>query len=323
MLKALAKALMRLAPVVPDPTDPTLRERFNLREFIEGSEVDRARFMVAVAHSRYLSECEMHIHTLFGLSQGRLTSLLKGKTVMELGCFAGGSVVAHSEAYETGLMYGVDVDDRFITAARFYTEGKGGRFRFLLGTGEMIPLPDESCDAIITQDTIEHVNDVSATVRECRRVLKPSGLLFCVFPGLYHPWGNHLSMVTKVPWLHLFFSDRVIEDAYREIIDERGEAAYWYRPGNSMEMHRRRFYEVNGITVSGFRHICEQHEFPIVYKKVAPLFSVGRRIQRQPLLRLLALPLKPLAALPVLEEILLHRVCYILQKPPVTWSSLT
>jgi len=322
MLRAIAKALMKLAPAIPDPSDPTLRERFNLREFTEGTREDRDRFMLAVAHSRYLNECEMHVHHLFGLPHACLTSLLHGKTVMELGCFAGGSVVAHAEAYDIGLMYGVDIDDNFIAAAQLYTAGRANRFRFLSGAGEMIPLPDETCDAIITQDTIEHVGDVSATLKECLRVLKPRGLLFCVFPSLYHPWGNHLSMVTRVPWLHLLFSDHVIESAYREIVEERGEGAYWYRPGNPMEMQRRRFYEVNGITAAKFRRISRQHGFAIVYKKVAPLFSVGRRIQKQPWLRAFALPLKPLAALPVLEEALLHRVCYILQKPPLTWAGL-
>jgi len=321
MIQSLARFLMGLAPAIPDPNDPTLRERFNLREFREASDIDRRRFMMAIARSRYESECEMHIHKLFGLSQERFAALLRGKTVMELGCFVGGSVLAHAEAYDVDEMYGVDIQDEFLEAARLYTDKKQGRFQFLKGYGEAIPLPDGSCDAIITQDTIEHVNDVSATLAECYRVLKSSGLLFCVFPSFYHPWGNHLGMVTKVPWLHLLFSDRVIEGAYRQILDRRGEAAYWYRPDNAMSMHRQRFHGVNGITARRFRRLAMHRRFPIVYRNVAPLFSVGRTIQRRPMLKILSLPLKPLASLPVLEEMFLHRACYILQRPPITWGA--
>jgi ubiquinone/menaquinone biosynthesis C-methylase UbiE len=308
---------MKMMETAPHPNDPTLRERFNLMEFVAGSIEERHRFMLAIARDRYASECEMHIHKVFGLPQERMEAWLRGKTVMELGCFVGGSVVAHAEAYGVQQMYGVDIDEQFLEAARLFAADRPGHYEFLKGSAEAIPLTSESCDAILTQDTIEHVNDVELALRECFRVLKPSGLLLCVFPSFYHPWGNHLGMVTNFPWLHLLFSDEVLEAAYRSIMDERGEEAYWYRPENPKAMHRQRFHGVNGITAARFRTLAQRLNFAVVYKKTTPIFSVGRKVQRHPWLKVFALPLWPLAMLPAFEELLLHRICYVLQKAPV------
>lgn len=318
-LVSLAKFLMRLWEATPQPNDPTLRERFNLREFLTATPDEREQFMLEIARQRHASECELPIHKLFGLTQQRMTGLLHGKTVMELGCFVGGSAVAHAEAYGAAVMWGVDIEDVFLEAARLFVRGRRGEFAFWRGSGEAIPLATESCDAIITQDTLEHVHDVHATLRECQRVLRPGGLLFAVFPSFYHPWGNHLGMVTNMPWLHAVFSDAVLEAAYRAIVAERGSQAYWYVPENSLAMNRGRFHGVNGITASTFRQIAAQLRFPIVHRHVAPLFGVGRRVQRHPWLRAFSFPLLPLAGIPGLEEFLVHRVCYVLQKTPRDW----
>jgi len=306
--------------VIPSTQDPTLRERFNLKEFTEGQESTRREFMLQVARQRYASECELHIHRLFGLSLERMQNLLRGKTVMELGCYVGGSVVAHAETYEIGKMYGIDIEEVFLEAARLFVAQRSGSYEFREGRAEAIPLPSKSCDAIITQDTLEHVDSVEQALSECLRVLKPSGLLLCIFPSFYHPWGNHLGMVTRFPWLHLLSSDRLLEAAYTSLLRERGGAAYWYDTNNTMAMHRHRFNGVNGITAARFRTLARRLRFPLVFRSASPIFSAGRRVQKEPWLKLLALPLWPLALLPGLEELVLHRVCYILQKPPLTWS---
>src|SRR2546422_3184192 len=72
MIQSLARFLMGLAPAIPDPNDPTLRERFNLREFREASDIDRRRFMMAIARSRYESECEMRSEEHTSELQSRL-----------------------------------------------------------------------------------------------------------------------------------------------------------------------------------------------------------------------------------------------------------
>jgi SAM-dependent methyltransferase len=316
----LAKGAMKIWPNTPDPEDPTKRERFNLREFTEGSPEERHRMMLETAESHFQHERELPLHTWFGFDRERMRSLLRGKSVLDLGCFVGGTTASHADAYDIAVMYGVDIDETLLDAARLFTAEGKRRCEFIKGFAEENPLPDEAVDAVLTQDTLEHVADIRATLSECFRVLRPSGLMFCVFPTFYHPWGNHLNLITNVPWLHAVFSDSTLRSAYLELLAERGEEAYWYRCGNDLEVNRRRFYSVNGTSVWAFRKVAQDNGFIIVHKNVVPLLGLGRRLSRHPTLRRISVSLRLLASLPILEEGLLHRAVYILQKPPRTWE---
>jgi ubiquinone/menaquinone biosynthesis C-methylase UbiE len=46
-----------------------------------------------------------------------------------------------------------------------------------------LPLPDGSVDTVVSFETLEHVGDAAALVRELRRVLKPGGQLFLSTPN--------------------------------------------------------------------------------------------------------------------------------------------
>lgn len=43
-------------------------------------------------------------------------------------------------------------------------------------------LPDESCDVIICNHVLEHVDDYMTALKEVRRILSPGGILLCSFP---------------------------------------------------------------------------------------------------------------------------------------------
>ena len=52
-----------------------------------------------------------------------------------------------------------------------------GDVKFVNGPAEAIPLDDNSMDAVISVNAIDHVNDIDKTAAEIRRVLKPGGRL--------------------------------------------------------------------------------------------------------------------------------------------------
>jgi SAM-dependent methyltransferase len=52
-----------------------------------------------------------------------------------------------------------------------------------------LPVPDESFDAVLSTQVLEHVQDPRVYLRECRRVLRPGGRLLLSTHGIfpYHP----------------------------------------------------------------------------------------------------------------------------------------
>jgi len=72
---------------------------------------------------------------------------------------------------------------------------------FLSAAGEALPLRDESVDVIVSQQVIEHVEDVDRYLTEAYRVLKKRGILVISFPNKVFPIEGHskLPFVTYLP----------------------------------------------------------------------------------------------------------------------------
>lgn len=58
-----------------------------------------------------------------------------------------------------------------------------------LADATCLPIPDEAADLYVSFETIEHVQDASAILREARRVLKKNGTFICSTPNrkVYNP----------------------------------------------------------------------------------------------------------------------------------------
>jgi SAM-dependent methyltransferase len=64
-----------------------------------------------------------------------------------------------------------------------------GGAAYLRSRAERIPLRDASCGAVVARDVLEHVDD-RAALAECRRVLRPGGVLVASVPGWPSLWGE-------------------------------------------------------------------------------------------------------------------------------------
>ncbi len=72
---------------------------------------------------------------------------------------------------------GIDVSEQAVAHAQAL-----GRNAIVHDVEERFPFPDESFDAVIVKDLLEHVVDPVAVVREVRRVLRPGGMVFASSP---------------------------------------------------------------------------------------------------------------------------------------------
>ncbi|TIQ27689.1 MAG: methyltransferase domain-containing protein [Mesorhizobium sp.] len=103
---------------------------------------------------------------------------LKGKTILDIGCGAGGItlhlVATHGAARATGF----DVEKPVIETARRKAIQKGlqDRVRFVQAPPGPLPFADASFDVVFSKDALLHVRDKEALFAEIFRVLKPGGV---------------------------------------------------------------------------------------------------------------------------------------------------
>ncbi|MGF1476675.1 MAG: bifunctional 2-polyprenyl-6-hydroxyphenol methylase/3-demethylubiquinol 3-O-methyltransferase UbiG [Geminicoccaceae bacterium] len=99
----------------------------------------------------------------------------QGKTVLDIGC--GGGFMAEALADKGASVIGIDPAEDAIRAARAHADERKLEIDYRVGTGENLPFNDESFDAIVCVDVLEHVADVNRVITEAARVSK-SGSLF-------------------------------------------------------------------------------------------------------------------------------------------------
>ena len=106
-----------------------------------------------------------------------VAELRHGERVLDLGSGGGIDVLLSARRVgQTGFVYGVDMTDEMLELARANADRAGAtNVRFIKGTIEDIPLPDESVDVVISNCVINLSVDKPKVVREMFRVLTPGG----------------------------------------------------------------------------------------------------------------------------------------------------
>ena len=314
MLKSIAKILIRAFPSQPDLNNFHNWQVFNHVSYRQGSETEkrdirRRSSLAGYAYEQQAADSWLQRYFFPAVNNDQL----RGASLLDLGCFTGGRLVAWAEQYSLGSVCGLDINPLFAEAASEFAKEKGVAAKFATGFGEALPYADNSFDFIVATDVFEHVQDLRRVLSECYRTLKPGGKLLCVFPQFFQPLEAHLGLATKLPALHWLFPSKVLSDAYFEVLSERGESASWYAPTSQTLKPWERLPSLNGITVAKFRRLLSEGSWLIEWRK-KPILSDGRR-SKQLVFRTAAMLFAIPARMPVLEELFLGRICCILKKP--------
>lgn len=210
-----------------------------------------------------------------------------GKDVLEIGCGHGGICLFMSMNGAKSVV-GIDVSDEALATARkiatqFEKEGRvrKGTVRYEKSFAEKIDFANESFDIIIADNVFEHVNDLTQTLKECKRLLKPKGIIYAPnFPSIYSSGGPHLKYGSKIPWLHIFFTEKSIcEAVYQRAIKYPELKLFDYYGGliNNPKTFKdvRKYKDLNYITHKKFKKAVKEAGLKIIdFYSSRPLWGI-------------------------------------------------
>jgi ubiquinone/menaquinone biosynthesis C-methylase UbiE len=277
-------------------------ESWDHPDFLKLDDAKRHEVALSWANELYEAEVRRPLDRFFSAD---LATFCKDKRMLDLGCYLAGRSVRWYEKYQVKELYGVDVEERFLDVARAFAKQKSANARFSIGFGEDLQFEDGFFDVIMSKDTFEHVWDIQKTLQQCHRVLKRGGYMILAFPPFHS--NHHLDLVTRVPYVHWFFSYRDILRAYFSILDERGEAATWYRRKEEEPLPHEKGYTLNGTTAAQFKRLIAK-DWQVVYDG----FKQHRSKSKNPAARFVINAIKQ-TDFPFVREIV--NAIYILQKP--------
>jgi ubiquinone/menaquinone biosynthesis C-methylase UbiE len=107
-------------------------------------------------------------------------NLKHGETALDLGC--GNGRVAEYISDATGAkMTGLDFASELIKTSQQRTVGKKNRLTYIVGNMDELSFGEGSFDAIISIDTLYFVDSIDGTIKELKRLLKPTTGRLAIF----------------------------------------------------------------------------------------------------------------------------------------------
>jgi len=130
---------------------------------------------------RGLIDCEHHARYWWA------AQAVAGRTVLDAACGAGYGSAILAEAGATRVV-GVDLDPAAVAG-----RAPGRNVEYVVGDVRKLPLEDDAFDVVVSFETIEHIQEGDAALREFHRVLRPGGVLLLSSPnrGVYLAGNEH------------------------------------------------------------------------------------------------------------------------------------
>lgn len=157
---------------------------------------------------------------------------VKGK-VLDVGC-GGGNMAKAIKHYRPDLsVYGADISKKAIAMAKQNAKN----ITFTVAPAEKLPFPDNTFDAIVMYDILEHLEKPELALHEAKRVLKKDGIMH-IFSPLDGQPGTLYDLVFKIGWQpknqhtgHLqVFSDKKFEELLKKekiVVTKKRFSFHW------------------------------------------------------------------------------------------------
>ena len=198
--------------------------------------------------------------------------LPEGKRILDLASGMGTAVLyGLSQGFD---VFGIEPDPRKLRFAGERIDAGGmpaqWRFRFQRAVGEQLPFRDGSFDAVLSYQTLEHVQDPDIVLSEMLRVVRPGGALHIRCPDYRGTFEGHYLL----PWLPLM--PRALARLYLRMLRKplTGFNGIRYTTGNGMvnalrAAERRSpglHLKIADLEAERFLHRLRERRLPAGYK---------------------------------------------------------
>ncbi len=180
---------------------------------------------------------------------------VKGKRVLDFGCGEGEQAIFMARS-GAAFVVGVDINRGDIAKASIKARQLGISEEKIWFVATYQVEQYEKFDIILSHNSFEHFEDPVYILKFLRSALNPKGRLYITFgPPWLAPYGAHMQFFCRLPWAHLFFSERTIMNV-RSRFRLDGAKHYEEVEGG-----------LNKMTVGRFEKILKAEGFKIKYKK--------------------------------------------------------
>jgi SAM-dependent methyltransferase len=194
--------------------------------------------------------------------------------------------------------------------SRFAAERGVAGCGFRTGYAEAIPYGSAEFDLLLCEDVLEHVDDPEQVLAECRRVLRPGGLLIALFPSFRMLDAHHLDRAISWPGLHYLLSMRTWAAGLNAFLLEHPEAGFEpFSEAVATRFHGCVTRDLNGMGLRQFAVIAEASRFE--RRHLGLIHRPTPDNGRSPLLKL---AYRTLCRVPGLDEVLAQRVVFVGRK---------
>ena len=127
-------------------------------------------------HGHHESVLKSHTWRTIANSAAYLSPrLAPGLSLLDIGCGPGTITVEFADRLAQGKVVGLDAAAEVI--ARADSEFRRPNLEFTVGDAYALPFDDDTFDIVHAHQTVQHVADPVAVLREMRRVAKPGGIV--------------------------------------------------------------------------------------------------------------------------------------------------
>lgn len=176
------------------------------------------------------------------------------KTVLDIGC-GYGSTCYYMAQKGTKKVVGFDINMDYIAFARSKLKDYPNLNGFLTFVSH-IEIGHEKFDLVISKDCFEHYENPEKMMLNLKEYLKPGGKIVIGFSPLWKsPYGGHLSTLTRMPWVHLLFPERVLMQELRRFLKDESVSSFKQIAGGLNKMVFRRYIQIAQDLDLGFEFL--------------------------------------------------------------------